>query len=147
MCVCVCVCVCGKGGVWSECVWGREGCGVSAVTCLPVVTIFNTAPGAALSDDFFPCTDVLVLNETEVHHYIICTGHYITSQAEVLTGCAVSDVASAKLAVQQLLIRGPGGVVVTLGAGGVVFSGRGSGRDTITHIPAEAVTAIDTTVS
>ena len=68
----------------------------------------------------------------------------------MLTGCQVSDVDSAKEAMRKLLARGPGCVVVTLGAGGVVFSGWGSHeRDsaTITHIPAETVATVDTTVS
>lgn len=66
----------------------------------------------------------------------------------MLTGCQVSDVDSAKEAMRKLLARGPGCVVVTLGAGGVVFSGWGSHeRDsaTITHIPAETVATVDTT--
>ena len=72
----------------------------------------------------------------------------IVIQAEVLTGGGVRDVASAKKAVQQLLARGPGCVVLTLGAGGVVFSGWGSESDeSITHLPAESVEAIDSTVS
>jgi ribokinase len=97
-----------------------------------VVTIFNTAPAVPLSDDFFHSTDILVLNETE---------------AEVLTRVPVSDVETAKQAVNRLLARGPGCVVLTLGAGGVVFSGRGSeDTGTLTHIPAESVATVDTTV-
>jgi ribokinase len=96
-----------------------------------VVTIFNTAPAVPLSDDFFHSTDILVLNETE---------------AEVLTRVPVSDVETAKQAVNRLLARGPGCVVLTLGAGGVVFSGRGSeDTGTLTHIPAESVATVDTT--
>ncbi|CAI8004815.1 Ribokinase [Geodia barretti] len=96
-----------------------------------VLTIFNTAPAVPLSDDFFHSTDILVLNETE---------------AEVLTGIPVGDVETAKQAVNRLLARGPGCVVLTLGAGGVVFSGRGSeDTDTLTHIPAESVATVDTT--
>jgi ribokinase len=96
-----------------------------------VLTIFNTAPAVPLSDDFFHSTDILVLNETE---------------AEVLTGVPVGDVETAKQAVNRLLARGPGCVVLTLGAGGVVFSGRGSeDTDTLTHIPAESVATVDTT--
>ena len=65
-----------------------------------------------------------------------------------MSGCAVSNVQSAKEAINQLLPRGPDCVVLTLGAGGVVFSGCGSGdQQTITHIPAESVATVDTTVS
>ena len=65
----------------------------------------------------------------------------------MLTGKAVRDVESGREAVKQLLARGPGCVVLTLGAGGVVFSGRGpSGRDSITHLPARTVQTVDTTV-
>lgn len=60
----------------------------------------------------------------------------------------VSDVETAKDAVRQLLAQGPGCVVLTLGAGGVVFSGWGSNdRQSLTHTPAEKVATIDTTVS
>ena len=70
-----------------------------------------------------------------------------SAQAEVLTGVPVGDVETAKQAVNRLLARGPGCVVLTLGAGGVVFSGRGSeDTDTLTHIPAESVATVDTTV-
>ena len=61
----------------------------------------------------------------------------------MLAGLPVTDVSSAKLAVSQLLARGPGSVVLTLGAGGVVFSG---GSNDVTHIPAESVATVDTTV-
>ena len=69
-------------------------------------------------------------------------------KAEVLSGCAVRDIASAREAVSQLLARGPSCVVLTLGARGVVFSGHGTeGHDSITHLPAEQVASVDTTVS
>lgn len=60
----------------------------------------------------------------------------------------VCDVETAKEAVRQLLARGPACVVLTLGAGGVVFSGWGSDdRESLTHMPAEKVIPVDTTVS
>ena len=69
-------------------------------------------------------------------------------KAEVLTGSAVRDIASAREAVIHLLARGPSCVVLTLGARGVVFSRHGTeGRDSITHLPAEPVASVDTTVS
>lgn len=60
----------------------------------------------------------------------------------------MKDINSAKIAVERLLVSGSNCVVITLGAGGVVFSGWGSeGVGSINHIPAETVNAIDTTVS
>ena len=64
-------------------------------------------------------------------------------QAETLTGRAVEDLDSARDAVRDLLARGPGRVVLTLGARGVVFSE----HNTITHISAQQVDTVDTTVS
>ena len=57
------------------------------------------------------------------------------------------DEETARKAAAALLTRGPRCVVITLGAGGVVFSGWGS-KDpaALTHIPAERVATIDTTV-
>ena len=102
---------------------------------------------------FFQYTDILVLNETEVGGCLTGSGvdtctEVSLPQAQVLTGCVVYDVETAKEAVRQLLARGPGCVVLTLGAGGVVFSGWDSDdHESLTHIPAEKVTPVDTTVS
>jgi len=65
-------------------------------------------------------------------------------QAELLTGCPVNNVDEAHRAAQELLRRGCGAVIITLGPQGcVVLKAQES---TSTHIPATVVTAVDTTV-
>lgn len=66
-------------------------------------------------------------------------------QAELLTGSSVTNVEEAHRAAQELLQRGCGSVIVTLGPQGcVVLEARDS---TSKHVPTTAVTAVDTTVS
>lgn len=65
-------------------------------------------------------------------------------QAELLIGCPVNNVEEARQAAQELLKRGCGAVVITLGPQGcVVLKAQ---EKTSTHVPANAVTAVDTTV-
>lgn len=94
-----------------------------------VKTVFNPAPAIpSLDAKFYRVSDVFCCNESE---------------AELLTGCPVSSVDEAVRAGQNLLARGCGAVIVTLGPQGcVVLQAPGS---TSTHIPTEAVTAVDTT--
>lgn len=66
-------------------------------------------------------------------------------QAELLTGSSVANVEEAHQAGQELLKRGCGSVIITLGPQGcVVFKAQES---TPKHVPTTAVTAVDTTVS
>ncbi|KAG7267737.1 hypothetical protein CRUP_026085 [Coryphaenoides rupestris] len=94
-----------------------------------VKTIFNPAPAVAdLDPDFYTLSDVFCCNESE---------------AEVLTGMSVATVQEAHGAGQELLRRGCGAVVVTLGAQGcVVLRALGVAPH---HVPAPAVRALDTT--
>lgn len=94
-----------------------------------VKTVFNPAPAIpSLDEEFYRVSDVFCCNESE---------------AELLTGCPVSTVDEAERAGQDLLARGCGAVIVTLGPQGcVVLRAQGS---TPKHIPTEAVTAVDTT--
>ncbi|TMS21221.1 Ribokinase [Larimichthys crocea] len=63
--------------------------------------------------------------------------------AELLTGSSVTNVEEAHRAAQELLQRGCGSVIVTLGPQGcVVLEARDS---TSKHVPTTAVTAVDTT--
>ncbi|MGR3511716.1 MAG: ribokinase [Paracoccaceae bacterium] len=80
-------------------------------------TILNPAPAAALSDDIFPLCDYVTPNESE---------------AEALTGIAVTDVASAEAAARAFLAKGVGAAVITLGENGALYSA----GDAVTHIPA-----------
>lgn len=69
-----------------------------------------------------------------------------STQAELLTGCEVTNVEEARGAARELLKRGCKSVIVTLGPQGcVVLQAQGS---TAKHVPAAAaVTVVDTTVS
>ncbi|XP_061600391.1 ribokinase [Cololabis saira] len=94
-----------------------------------VKTIFNPAPAIPdLDSDFYKVSDVFCCNESE---------------AELLTGCTVTNVEEAHGAAQVLLQRGCGAVIVTLGPQGcVVLKAQDS---TSTHVPATPVTPVDTT--
>jgi ribokinase len=69
-------------------------------------TIFNPAPAAPLDASIYKLCDYVTPNETE---------------ATMLTGIAVSDVASAKLAAQALLSMGAGAALITLGGQGALL--------------------------
>ncbi|XP_044021868.1 ribokinase isoform X2 [Siniperca chuatsi] len=94
-----------------------------------VKTIFNPAPASPdLDRDFYRASDVFCCNESE---------------AELLTGSSVANVEQARRAGQELLKRGCGSVIITLGPQGcVVLKAQGS---TSKHVPTTAVTAVDTT--
>ncbi|KAM9341012.1 ribokinase [Symphorus nematophorus] len=94
-----------------------------------VKTVFNPAPAMPdLDAGFYRASDVFCCNESE---------------AELLTGCSVANVEEAHRAAQELLRRGCGSVIITLGPQGcVVLKAQES---TSKHIPTTAVTAVDTT--
>ncbi|XP_013865468.1 ribokinase [Austrofundulus limnaeus] len=94
-----------------------------------VKTIFNPAPAIPdLDHSFYRVSDVFCCNESE---------------AELLIGCSVNNVEEARHAAQELLKRGCGAVVITLGPQGcVVLKAQ---EKASTHVPANAVTAVDTT--
>ncbi|KAK7153409.1 hypothetical protein R3I93_011349 [Phoxinus phoxinus] len=94
-----------------------------------VKTIFNPAPAIAdLHSDFYKATDVFCCNESE---------------AELLTGLPVTSVEDASRVGLELLRRGCGSVIVTLGPQGCVVCE--STNTAPKHIPTTAVTAADTT--
>jgi len=82
----------------------REG--LSIARAAGVTTILNPAPAADLEDDFLALCDWITPNEAE---------------AEGLTGIAVTGPDDAARAAAALIARGVGGVVVTLGAQGVLL--------------------------
>jgi len=92
-----------------------------------VRTLLNPAPAQTLSDALMGLVDVLVCNETE---------------AEMLTGLAVTDVPNASTAAQILRTRGPALVLITLGGNGCIVAG-----ESIVHIPAFVVPVVDTTAA
>ena len=82
-----------------------------------VTTILNPAPAAELPDGMLALCDYLTPNETE---------------AEMLSGIPVTDLASAGRAAEALLARGVGAVVITLGGNGALY--RDASR--CVHVPA-----------
>ncbi|KAK7141909.1 hypothetical protein R3I94_011561 [Phoxinus phoxinus] len=94
-----------------------------------VKTIFNPAPAIAdLHSDFYKASDVFCCNESE---------------AELLTGQPVTSVEDASRVGLELLRRGCGSVIVTLGPQGCVVCE--STNTAPKHIPTTAVSAADTT--
>lgn len=94
-----------------------------------VKTLFNPAPAIAdLDPRFYALSSVFCCNESE---------------AEILTGLAVSNPTEAGKAALVLLERGCHVVVITLGASGCVTLSQT--EPVPKHIPTEAVKAVDTT--
>lgn len=89
-------------------------------------TILNPAPAQALDLAEVGNADYVVPNETE---------------AEALCGIPVRNVEDARACADQLLAQGVKRVIVTLGANGALCVG----RDGSQHVPAHAVTPVDTT--
>lgn len=76
-------------------------------------------------------------------NYLLPPKAFLFSQAEALTDLKVKTVKDAKQAAEALLQRGSSSVIITLGGEGAVYS-TAEGH---THISAEKVTPVDTTVS
>uniref|UniRef100_A0A3Q2XQW5 Ribokinase n=1 Tax=Hippocampus comes TaxID=109280 RepID=A0A3Q2XQW5_HIPCM len=94
-----------------------------------VTTIFNPAPAIPdLDPDFYRLSDVFCCNESE---------------AELLTGSSVNNVEEARCASRELLRRGCGAVIITLGAQGCVVLE--APESTSKHVPTTPVSAVDTT--
>ena len=80
-------------------------------------TILNTAPAAELPKEIFPLCDYVTPNESE---------------AEGITGIAVTDIASAEAAARAFLDLGVGAALITLGEDGALLGN----RDGMYHVPA-----------
>ena len=90
-------------------------------------TIFNPAPAAPLADSIYALCDYVTPNESE---------------ASMLTGVMVTDLASAKKAANILIVKGAGAVLITLGAQGSLLHT----KDISVHIPIfNAGKVVDTT--
>jgi ribokinase len=89
-------------------------------------SILNPAPGQALDLDAVANADYVIPNETE---------------AEVLGGMPVRDLDEARACARSLVQRGLRRVIVTLGGNGALCCG----ADGAEHVPAYAVTPVDTT--
>ncbi len=91
------------------------------------ITIFNPAPAAKLDDEIYKFCDYCTPNESE---------------ASLLTGVEVKDLASARKAADVLLAKGVGMALITLGGQGSLLHGKGKSI----HIPIfNAGKVIDTT--
>ena len=75
-----------------------------------VITIFNPAPAAKLEDSIYALCDYCTPNESE---------------ASLLTGVEVTDLASARKAAEVLLAKGVGSALITLGGQGSLLHGQG----------------------
>jgi ribokinase len=93
-----------------------------------VTVLLNPAPAAPLPDDLWSQLDILVPNESE---------------ASLLAGVPVVDVASAYAAARIFRQRGAGCVLITLGKQGVAVLDDAGER----HFPAHVVAAVDTTAA
>ncbi len=92
-----------------------------------VITIFNPAPAAKLEDSIYALCDYCTPNESE---------------ASLLTGVEVTDLASARKAAEVLLAKGVGSALITLGGQGSLLHGQGKS----VHIPIfNAGKVLDTT--
>jgi ribokinase len=77
--------------------------GLEIARAAGVTTIFNPAPAAPLDDAIYKLCDFVTPNESE---------------ASMLTGVEVTDIASARKAADILLGKGVGAVLITLGGNG-----------------------------
>jgi ribokinase len=101
--------------------------GLNLAHDLGVRTILNPAPGLELPESIFPLCDYLTPNESE---------------AAVLTGLPVRNVADAECAADALLERGVRNVVMTLGAQGAFVKN----ARLVKHVPAvDAGPVVETT--
>ncbi|MCX5517924.1 ribokinase [Kaistia defluvii] len=91
--------------------------GLEIARAAGVVTIFNPAPAEAFDDALYALCDYVTPNESE---------------AALLTGIAVTDLASARQAGDAFLAKGVGTALITLGEAGVLLHSRSGSI----HIPA-----------
>lgn len=90
--------------------------------------VLNPAPAQPLTDELLAVVDLITPNETE---------------AELLTGIKVTDMASAQVAADVLHAKGISEVMITLGSQGVWISKAGIGK----QVKGFRVDAVDTTAA
>lgn len=91
-----------------------------------VKVVLNPAPGQALPAELLSIVDVLTPNETE---------------AQIIAGMPVTNLAGAEAAAAQLIRTGVGAVVLTLGAKGALVATQNGNQ----HVPGYQVNVVDTT--
>jgi ribokinase len=89
-----------------------------------VLTVLNPAPAVPLPDELLRLAGLCVPNENEI---------------ELLTGQSAASLEEAAAAAWELLKRGPGTVVVTLGERGAMIAD----AERAEHVPAPRVEAVD----
>ncbi|HKD37259.1 MAG TPA: ribokinase [Pirellulales bacterium] len=93
-----------------------------------VTVILDPAPAMFLPNEIIETADYLTPNETE---------------AAQLTGVAITDETSARVAVERLLAAGPRNVIVKMGAAGALLAT----SSTTSLVPSTMVSAVDTTAA
>ncbi len=93
-----------------------------------VKVILNPAPAAPLSDELLKCLYIITPNKSE---------------AEMISGIKVTGWESARVAADAISAKGVGIVVITLGSLGALIKD----GSTYYNVPAEKVTAVDTTAA
>src|SRR3954468_1462539 len=93
-----------------------------------IPVMLNPAPACTLTNELLQCISIITPNETE---------------AEILTGIKVSDIASAQLAAYKLHEKGIPTVIITLGSNGALVLN----NKTFTYVPTIVVKAVDTTAA
>jgi ribokinase len=102
-------------------------CALEIAKAAGTITILNPAPAAPLDDAIYKLCDYVTPNESE---------------ASMLTGVTVTDIASARKAADVFLSKGVGAAVITLGGQGSLLHTRNQS----VHIPIySAGTVVDTT--
>lgn len=99
---------------------------------LGAVVILDPAPAHPLPEEIWASVDVVTPNETE---------------AEVLTGIAPKDDASAEDAGRWFTDRGAGAAVITLAERGVIVVRRDGPSVSVRRFPAHSVEVVDTTAA
>ncbi len=101
--------------------------GLEIARAAGTITILNTAPAAPLDDAIYQLCDYVTPNESE---------------ASMLTGIEVVDIATARKAADVLLKKGVGSALITLGGNGSLLHTRNMSL----HIPVfDAGKVVDTT--
>jgi len=101
---------------------------IRAGSAAGLTVLLDPAPAAALDPDIWPFVDIVTPNETE---------------ARILTGISVVDLASAVEAGRWFCARGVRSALITLASAGAVLVT----ADDVLHFAAFPVTAVDTTAA
>ena len=110
--------------------WPTVAAGLARARSCEMTTVLNPAPAEAVLQEPVNWQNVDIITPN-------------AQEASLLTGSQVVDVPSALQASAQLLELGCRNVIITLGKQGLVLRE----SETVLHLPAQPVTAIDTTAA